>query len=128
MATYRLAQPQAEWLAQQVAAGAADSEEAYLARLVEADRAHAAKVAAFNAAIDEGFASGFVEMTVEEIFAEARRQHDAAVEPPASQADDARKLAILRAEVAKGLASGISPHTPDEIFARVLARHGEIAR
>ncbi|KPF62327.1 hypothetical protein IP88_15095 [alpha proteobacterium AAP81b] len=75
MTTYRVAEPQAQWLTEQVAAGAAASEEAYLARLIDADREHAAKLAAFNAAIDEGFASGFVEMSIDEVFAGIRARH-----------------------------------------------------
>lgn len=78
MATYRLNEPQAQWLAQQVAAGAADSEDAYLARLVEADRAYAEKLAVLHAALDEGEASGISERSLDEIWAEAMRQHDAA--------------------------------------------------
>lgn len=75
MTSYRVAEPQAQWLTEQVAAGAAASEEAYLARLIDADRAQAEKLAAFNAAIDEGFASGSSGMSIEAIFAEARRRH-----------------------------------------------------
>ncbi|KPF62342.1 hypothetical protein IP88_14895, partial [alpha proteobacterium AAP81b] len=57
------------------AAGAAASEEAYLARLIDADREHAAKLAALHAALDEGEASGFVEMSIEEVFAGIRARH-----------------------------------------------------
>ncbi len=78
MTRYRVAEPQAQWLTSQVAAGAAPSEEAYLARLIDADREHAEKLAALHAALDEGEASGVSDRTLDEIWAEAARRFDAA--------------------------------------------------
>ena len=70
-----LAEPAREWIAQRVASGAWPDAEAYLNELVERDREYEEKLAALNAAIDEGLASGVSELTIEEIFAEARARH-----------------------------------------------------
>ena len=70
-----LAEPAREWIAQRVATGAWPDAEAYLNDLVARDREDAEKLAAFHAAIDEGLASGFVEMSVEQVFAEIRQRH-----------------------------------------------------
>jgi Arc/MetJ-type ribon-helix-helix transcriptional regulator len=70
-----LAEPAREWIAQRVASGAWPDADAYLNDLVERDRQDAEKQAAFNAAIEKGFASGFVEMSIEEVFAGIRQRH-----------------------------------------------------
>lgn len=70
-----LAEPAREWIAERVASGAWPDEDAYLNELVERDRADAAKLVAFNAAIDEGLASGFVGMTIDEVFSGIRQRH-----------------------------------------------------
>lgn len=71
-----LAEPAREWIAERVASGAWPDAGAYLNDLVARDREDAEKLTAFNAAIDAGFASGFVEMSVEEVFAEIRQRHN----------------------------------------------------
>lgn len=68
MASYTLAEPTQAWIDAQVAAGRAPSAEAYLADLVARDREQAEKQATFDAAIREGFESGFVELTVDAVF------------------------------------------------------------
>lgn len=70
-----LAEPAREWIAQRVASGDWPDETAYLSDLVARDREQAEKLAALNAAIDEGLASGFVEMSVEQVFEEIRQRH-----------------------------------------------------
>jgi antitoxin ParD1/3/4 len=70
-----LAEPARDWIAQRVASGDWPDESAYLSDLVARDREQAEKFAALHAALDEGLASGFVEMTMEEIFAEARARN-----------------------------------------------------
>ena len=70
-----LAEPAREWIASRVASGAWPDAYAYLSDLVAKDREAAEKLAALNAAIDEGFASGFVEMSIDEIFAAARQRN-----------------------------------------------------
>jgi Arc/MetJ-type ribon-helix-helix transcriptional regulator len=71
MTRYRVAEPQAQWLTEQVAAGAAPSEEAYLARLIDADREEAAKLAVLRAEIAKGLASPVSPRSLDEIFAAA---------------------------------------------------------
>ena len=71
----QLAEPAREWIAERVATGAWPNAEAYLNALVERDREDAARLTAFNAAIDAGTASGFVEMSVDEVFSEIRQRH-----------------------------------------------------
>ena len=75
--SFSLAEPARAWVEAQVAAGAAPDADAYLAGLIERDRETADKRRAWNAAIDEGLASGFVEMSVDEVFADIRRRHAA---------------------------------------------------
>jgi antitoxin ParD1/3/4 len=70
-----LAEPAREWIAQRVASGAWPDADAYLSDLVERDREEAAKLTALHAALDEGEASGISELTIEEIFAEARQRN-----------------------------------------------------
>jgi Arc/MetJ-type ribon-helix-helix transcriptional regulator len=70
-----LAEPAREWIASQVASGAWPDADAYLNDLVERDRLDAERQAAFNAAIEKGFASGFVEMSIDEVFAGIRQRH-----------------------------------------------------
>jgi Arc/MetJ-type ribon-helix-helix transcriptional regulator len=70
-----LAEPAREWIASQVASGAWPDADAYLNDLVERDRQQAEKQAAFNAEIEKGFASGFVEVSIEEVFAGIRQRH-----------------------------------------------------
>ncbi len=70
-----LAEPSREWIAQRVATGAWPNAEAYLDDLVTRDREVAVKLAALNAAIDAGIASGFVEKSIDEVFAEIRQRH-----------------------------------------------------
>jgi putative addiction module CopG family antidote len=70
-----LAEPAREWIATRVASGAWPDADAYLSDLVAKDREASEKLAAFNAAIDEGFASGFVEMSIDDVFAEIRQRH-----------------------------------------------------
>ena len=70
-----LAEPAREWIAQRLAGGAWPDEEAYLNELVKRDHEDAVKLAAFNAAIDEGLASGISELTFEQIIAAARARH-----------------------------------------------------
>jgi Arc/MetJ-type ribon-helix-helix transcriptional regulator len=70
-----LAEPAREWIAQRVASGAWPNADAYLNDLVERDRLQAEKQAAFDAAIEKGFASGFVEMSIDEAFAVVRQRH-----------------------------------------------------
>jgi antitoxin ParD1/3/4 len=69
------AEPAREWIAQRVASGAWPDAEAYLNDLVTRDRVYVEKLAALNAAIDEGLASGVSELSIEEIFAQARARH-----------------------------------------------------
>jgi len=70
-----LAEPAREWIATRVASGAWPDADAYLSDLVAKDREDAETLAALNAAIDEGLASGISEMSIEEIFARARARH-----------------------------------------------------
>jgi antitoxin ParD1/3/4 len=70
-----LAEPAREWIATRVASGAWPDADAYLSDLVARDREDAEKLAALNAAIDEGLASGISDLTIEEIFAQARARH-----------------------------------------------------
>jgi antitoxin ParD1/3/4 len=70
-----LAEPAREWIASRVATGAWPDADAHLNDLVAKDREEAEKLAALNAAIDAGFASGFVEMRIEDVFAEIRQRH-----------------------------------------------------
>ena len=70
-----LAEPAREWITRCVASGAWPDEEAYLNELVERDHEDAMKLAAFNAAIDEGLASGICELTFEQVIAAARARH-----------------------------------------------------
>ncbi|MBC7521942.1 MAG: hypothetical protein H7268_12725 [Sandarakinorhabdus sp.] len=70
-----LAEPAREWIAQRVNSGAWPNEQAYLNNLVARDQEQAEKLAALNAAIDAGLASGFVEKSIDEVFAEIRQRH-----------------------------------------------------
>ncbi|WP_416909022.1 MAG: hypothetical protein ACMVO5_05285 [Polymorphobacter sp.] len=70
-----LAEPAREWIAQRVATGAWPSSEAYLNELVERDRIDTERQAALNAALDEGDASEDCGLSIEEIFAEARKRN-----------------------------------------------------
>jgi antitoxin ParD1/3/4 len=63
------AEPAHDWIAQRVTSGDWPDESASLSDLVARHREQAEKLAALNAAIDEGLASGFVEMSVEQVFA-----------------------------------------------------------
>jgi hypothetical protein len=76
---YTIAEPGRAWIDAQVAAGAAVDAEAYLTALIENDRQLAEKRTAWNAAIDEGYASGSCGLTAEEIFDQARHRHRLAV-------------------------------------------------
>jgi Arc/MetJ-type ribon-helix-helix transcriptional regulator len=58
-----------------VAAGHAASREAVIADLVTREIEDTAKRKAFDEAIEEGMASGFVEMTVDELRARLRARH-----------------------------------------------------
>lgn len=69
------AEPAREWIAERVATGAWPDADAYLSDLVARDRATAKQRAALNAAIDAGIASGFVETSIDEVFAEIRQRH-----------------------------------------------------
>lgn len=48
---------------------------AYVATLVERDRAEAERVARLEAAIDEGLASPIVDTTIDEVIARGRKRH-----------------------------------------------------
>ncbi len=71
----QLAEPAREWIAERVATGAWPNAEAYLNALVERDREDAARLVALHAALDEGDASDVCDMTIEEIFEEARARN-----------------------------------------------------
>ncbi|GGI88653.1 hypothetical protein GCM10007973_26260 [Polymorphobacter multimanifer] len=73
-----LAEPARAWIDSQVAAGAAPDADSYLAALIERDRQQASKRQAFDTAIDEGLASGFVEISIDDVFIDIRRRHAAA--------------------------------------------------
>ncbi len=66
-----LGEPAARWVDDQVATGRYKDADAYLAELVERDRAETERHAVLKAAIDEGLASGVGIRTVDEIFEEA---------------------------------------------------------
>jgi antitoxin ParD1/3/4 len=70
-----LAEPAREWIAARVASGAWPDADAYLSDLVAKDREEAEKLAALNAALDEGDANGISELSIDEIFAAARQRN-----------------------------------------------------
>ena len=62
----------AAWVASRVEAGEAESENAYLARLIERDRRNHAKLEQMREWVREGLESGVSDMTMEDIWREAQ--------------------------------------------------------
>ncbi|KAB7643626.1 hypothetical protein [Polymorphobacter fuscus] len=71
----RHAEPAREGIARQVATCAGPDADAYLSDLVVRDRDDAARQAALYAALDEGDTSEVCDLTIEEIFADARARN-----------------------------------------------------
>lgn len=90
-----------------VAAGHAETREALVADLVAREAEQAEKQKAFDDAIEEGFASGFVTVTTEELRERLRMRREA-----------------FDAAIDEGLASGSSGVTLDEVMAEARLRHG----
>jgi len=62
------------WTDARAAEGGFDSGGDYVRDLLRRDREHAAKLAALQAAIDEGLASGVSDRTIEDIIADRRKR------------------------------------------------------
>ena len=70
-----LAEPAREWIAARVATGAWPDADAYLNALIERDREDADTFAALHAALDEGDVSEICNLSIEDIFEEARARN-----------------------------------------------------
>lgn len=62
------------WVEEQVATGRYGNSSDYVRDLVRRDQERAEARAELNRLVEEGFASGFSEMSVEEVFEQARRE------------------------------------------------------
>lgn len=76
MATMNVSLPDAmkDWVESQAASGRYANASDYVRDLIRRDQEKAEKIARMQALIDEGIASGPSNMTLAEIFAEARRR------------------------------------------------------
>ena len=76
MATMNVSLPDAmkQWVEEQVQTGRYGNSSDYVRDLVRRDQERADAVMELNRLIDEGFASGESDMTLDEVFAEARQE------------------------------------------------------
>lgn len=77
MATMNVSLPEAmkDWVDGQMQAGRYSSASDYVRDLIRKDQERNSKIAAMQKLIDEGFASGLSDRTVEEIFGDALKRH-----------------------------------------------------
>ncbi|QIG79456.1 type II toxin-antitoxin system ParD family antitoxin [Stakelama tenebrarum] len=77
MATMNVSLPEAmkDWVDGQMQAGRYSSASDYVRDLIRKDQERNSKIAAMQKLIDEGFASGVSERTVEAIFEDAIKRH-----------------------------------------------------
>jgi len=76
MATMNVSLPDQmkQWIEDQVATGRYGNSSDYVRDLVRRDQERAERKAEFDRLVEEGFASGFTEMSAEDIFEEARAE------------------------------------------------------